>query len=331
LFNVTSMVVFIVHLSESLDVCLHFYQLSLPLSVFIYLSLLFHSLSLSFYLSIYPSVSLSLSLSVSPTPFYLPLSVDGDLSGARFCQLPQNRSAATAVNATLPPASSADNAFVLRQLNVYVSTKPLLTPEACEAVIAYCKGKFEPCGHTEANTVDVVSVTKHPSLAYAVWPLLQQLQHVLQTLYGVTPYKLPDWVDGDDKRNLAAAKEWAGPGDWQVNRYEANSANDGLCVHRDSDSHSFIFNLNEGFCGGGTCYVNVLQPGESIVRKPTGYMAAHCGQVCHSGVPVTEGVRYILTGSVCTSDCEHSDQGGDFAPTLEGDAEAVAVAFGRKL
>jgi hypothetical protein len=81
-----------------------------------------------------------------------------------------------------------------------------------------------------------------------------------------------------------------------VARYCANKGQQSaLCPHRDGSELSFVITLNDSFQGGGTRFMD-----DDIIVAPdtpgTGVFFTGCQ--LHSGVEVTEGTRYILTGFV---------------------------------
>lgn len=82
-----------------------------------------------------------------------------------------------------------------------------------------------------------------------------------------------------------------------VVRYDANNQKE-LVSHEDGSEFSFVIGLNEEFKGGGTFINNnlhVLNAGECLL---------FCGQNTHSGVEVTQGVRYIIAGFVNHIHCD---------------------------
>ena len=94
-----------------------------------------------------------------------------------------------------------------------------------------------------------------------------------------------------------------------VAKYGDTCGQRGLASHQDSSEWSFVVALNVGegtdwrsdagdgdgdYAGGGTCFE--LLEGQPIMRLAMGYAIGFNGRNRHHGVPVTRGVRYILTG-----------------------------------
>lgn len=68
-----------------------------------------------------------------------------------------------------------------------------------------------------------------------------------------------------------------------------------LAKHTDDSELSFVITLNEGFKGGGTCFI---EEGVTVAPNACGTGVFFCGRRLHSGVEVSEGERYILAGFV---------------------------------
>lgn len=102
-----------------------------------------------------------------------------------------------------------------------------------------------------------------------------------------------------------------------------------LKAHQDGTLFSFILTLNEpdvDFLGGGTRFIHHHQTistvdssnedgqnrgsgsGSGVVYRPSevGTAIAFCGKQLHEGVPVTSGVRYILTGFCEYNNCDRA-------------------------
>ena len=67
----------------------------------------------------------------------------------------------------------------------------------------------------------------------------------------------------------------------------------GLPLHSDGSALSFVCALNDCGEGEGGTYVRVL---DRIISPPPGHALLFCGRWVHAGVPITSGVRYVLTG-----------------------------------
>jgi hypothetical protein len=67
-----------------------------------------------------------------------------------------------------------------------------------------------------------------------------------------------------------------------------------LGSHEDSSDWSFVLVLNDSFEGGGTRFESLL--GKPVYRPAVGCAIGFNGQNRHCGLPVTQGVRYILAG-----------------------------------
>lgn len=65
-----------------------------------------------------------------------------------------------------------------------------------------------------------------------------------------------------------------------------------LELHRDGSEFSFVIPLNKEFEGGGTFFKDL----EKTFKPDAGNAIIFSGKQFHSGVKITEGSRYILTG-----------------------------------
>ena len=63
-----------------------------------------------------------------------------------------------------------------------------------------------------------------------------------------------------------------------------------LKKHKDGSLYSFILTLNNDFANGGTLINN------TIYKPNIGEVLIFCGQNEHSGIGISNGVRYIITG-----------------------------------
>lgn len=67
-----------------------------------------------------------------------------------------------------------------------------------------------------------------------------------------------------------------------------------LKEHKDGNLLSFVVKLNDDFVGGGTRFKNNSM--NDYGKMEIGDCLLFCGLEKHSGIPVTSGTRYILTG-----------------------------------
>ena len=77
-------------------------------------------------------------------------------------------------------------------------------------------------------------------------------------------------------------------------RYQANKSSGGMRKHKDNAHISYIINLSkrERFTGGGT-HIYALN---RTITSDQGQAVVFPSQVLHSGVGITRGERYILSG-----------------------------------
>jgi predicted 2-oxoglutarate/Fe(II)-dependent dioxygenase YbiX len=86
--------------------------------------------------------------------------------------------------------------------------------------------------------------------------------------------------------------------DMFVAKYDMNGQRE-LMEHRDGSELSFVLVLNDEYLGGGTMFRNPKDNKSVLVRPDSvGDCVMFCGRHLHSGVQITSGVRYILTGFV---------------------------------
>ena len=78
----------------------------------------------------------------------------------------------------------------------------------------------------------------------------------------------------------------------RIVKYVAGERASGIGLHSDGSELSFVCALNDGFEGGGTYF----RKDGRVYVPPTGSVLYFCGRWVHAGVPVTRGVRYVLTG-----------------------------------
>ena len=85
-------------------------------------------------------------------------------------------------------------------------------------------------------------------------------------------------------------------------KYDGNNnrAQKSLEPHVDGSEFSFIIALNDNYKGGGTHFIKQ----NKTVHLKTGDVVIFCGQTKHAGLPVTQGVRYILPGFIYYGECK---------------------------
>jgi hypothetical protein len=246
--------------------------------------------------------------------------------------------------------SSGDAKRLPTLASVVVSEQPVLDEAATKAIVATVEESngFRRCPDKEANTVDTALLHRQPAdVLKAVWPCLRAASAACDQHFALRTHRLPDapgsWDSKEGaQRNRATFKEWEARvnSPVQISRYTPQSRvprsrtrrrpryTAGIEPHRDSDDVAFIVSLNDTFKGGGTRYCNVLRAGQNIVRQPVGHLLLHHGQTCHAGHPVSDGVRYILTGQLCAVQ-DTKPENGEFHPnSLRGDLEAIAESHG---
>eukprot|EP01038_Epipyxis_sp_PR26KG_P005959 gene5959-8212_t len=92
-----------------------------------------------------------------------------------------------------------------------------------------------------------------------------------------------------------------------ITKYEANTNQNGLNLHQDRSPWSFVIALNEDFVGGGTYFAD----SQKIWNPRKGGAVFFSGDHYHGGLPITEGIRYILAGFI-----EYGDNSFDSFMTL---------------
>ena len=85
-------------------------------------------------------------------------------------------------------------------------------------------------------------------------------------------------------------------------KYDGNNnrAQKSLEPHVDGCEFSFIIALNDNYKGGGTHFIKQ----NKTIHLKTGDVVIFCGQTKHAGLPVTQGVRYILPGFLYYGKCK---------------------------
>ena len=85
---------------------------------------------------------------------------------------------------------------------------------------------------------------------------------------------------------------------------DLNNTQKSLEPHVDGSEFSFIVALNDNYMGGGTYFVK----NKKTVHLNKGDVVIFCGQTQHAGLPVTQGVRYILPGFIYYGKCTQQDE-----------------------
>lgn len=65
-----------------------------------------------------------------------------------------------------------------------------------------------------------------------------------------------------------------------------------LDIHQDGSEMSFVIALNDGYTDGGTHFIMT----DEHVKLNKGECVFFSGKQYHQGIPITSGIRYILTG-----------------------------------
>ena len=86
-----------------------------------------------------------------------------------------------------------------------------------------------------------------------------------------------------------------------VAKYDATQINTqkSLEPHEDGSEFSFIIALNDDYIGGGTRFVQK----NKTYKLKQGDVLLFCGQTKHEGLPINNGIRYILTGFINYGKC----------------------------
>ena len=86
-----------------------------------------------------------------------------------------------------------------------------------------------------------------------------------------------------------------------IAKYDGNNykAQNSLDEHTDGSEFSFIIALNDDYTGGGTNFKKKKQN----IKLSAGDVVVFCGQTIHAGLPVTNGVRYIIPGFLSYGKC----------------------------
>ena len=85
---------------------------------------------------------------------------------------------------------------------------------------------------------------------------------------------------------------------------DLNNTQKSLESHVDGCEFSFIIALNDNYIGGGTYFVK----DNKTIHLKKGDVVIFCGQTQHAGLPVTQGVRYILPGFIYYGKCKQQDE-----------------------
>ena len=94
-----------------------------------------------------------------------------------------------------------------------------------------------------------------------------------------------------------------------IAKYDGDKSNSqkSLIKHVDGSEFSFIIALNDNYKGSGTYFLKNKK--KILLNK--GDVVIFCGQTEHAGLPVTQGVRYILPGFIYYGKCEQQDDSDD--------------------
>ena len=165
---------------------------------------------------------------------------------------------------------------------VFVSTRPLLPPEACREYIAAAEawadkhGGWTTSRHVSVPTTDVPLVSL-PELLPAFNKALHTL--LLPALSAAYPHAAPE---ASKLRVL----------DCFLVRYAAGSQAS-LPTHTDQSLLSFTIALNDPseYEGGGTWFRGL---GRAIDAPAAGHAVLFPGKVEHGGHPISRGTRYII-------------------------------------
>ena len=201
------------------------------------------------------------------------------------------------------------------------STRPLVTAEECERIIAECEAR--------ADTLGGWSTARHADECYATTD--QPVRHLEQTAEWLRDSFLPDvawpfvahafgfalqdarrdgaWPGVDGGSDAQEARAALRVSDAFVVKYNASAGQQGMMDnHRDGALFSLNIALNDldEYEGGGTYFRKLDGDGGSdedacgaSLRSPKGHVIAHSSALMHGGHPTTKGVRYILV-AFCT-------------------------------
>lgn len=86
--------------------------------------------------------------------------------------------------------------------------------------------------------------------------------------------------------------KYLGIQDLFVVKYSTEKGMSELEYHEDGSEFSFVIALNDEFSGGGTRFININKD----VNPAVGCCSIFCGKNTHSGIKITSGTRYIITG-----------------------------------
>ena len=90
-----------------------------------------------------------------------------------------------------------------------------------------------------------------------------------------------------------------------IAKYDADKPNSqkSLKPHIDDSEFSFIIALNDNYKGSGTYFLK----NKKKISLKKGDVVIFSGQTKHMGLPVTQGVRYIIPGFIYYGKCEQQD------------------------
>ncbi|GAN05177.1 hypothetical protein MAM1_0084d04646 [Mucor ambiguus] len=163
----------------------------------------------------------------------------------------------------------------------------LLSQSECQHVLDTCRRETEwtTDRHSAFATTDI-PIRNHDQLAFLETLIKDRLFDELAHHYG---FKTADL----EFRDVFLVK------------YSANGQK-GLRLHTDGClfSLTLLISHEHDFQGGGTYYGSI----DKVVHLKQGDAAYHAARVMHSGIDITQGVRYILVGFVDTVDTIAKDK-----------------------
>lgn len=233
------------------------------------------------------ATSTSLGGVVAPNPF----------PAARGCRVEPGGAGSTFRKITYPNSLSvfvSDGSSDIRDM---VGVRPLLAPTEISDILDCVRQPNFPwttARHTKFPTTDIetasigwIDALLQPHLSNQLFPTIAELFQVSTSqLYlrdsFIIKYEAPSAIS---VRTSETRDESPG--------IEVQAS---LGAHWDESCFSFVVQLNDlnEFSGGGTKFAH---SSEAISVAP-GEVLCFCGYNLHEGVPITEGVRYLLTGFV---------------------------------
>ena len=165
---------------------------------------------------------------------------------------------------------------------VHKTTRPIFTPQECQAMIDEAEQKAYEMGWTTTRhgnypTTDLPIVELPATLNFLKEALVDRIYPLLRTQFG-------DFLP-DGGKNLRVA-------DGFVVKYDAEGGQTELKPHRDGSVLSFNIALNSmnEFEGGGTWFHSL----DDAVKIDQGEVVTHSSSLLHGGHGITSGKRYIM-------------------------------------